>query len=232
MVDWKICERMIIEAVLLERDFSTGKLWERIWASSVNGEVINGRELIDVKMGNRGWSNKSKIHGGYGFFSCVCGRITQSDLGSVGKVNRRLVNIGNDPNDIGKEILDIYNGRIHSAFDEFPDSKMAFMLREKGNRSFVVFEGEIEKYEVDSYVWKWEKNTSLHGYGKSSQKKFSWTPSGGQFSIYFEVPPLTKIVSLKNIFQNIEESKARIGKDIDAEVEGLVHIYEEVSEET
>ncbi len=45
------------------------------------------------------------------------------------------------------------------------------------------------RYDHELYHFKWNKNNNLEGYDKETDKhRFTWQPSGSQFTIVEEIP--------------------------------------------
>lgn len=62
-------------------------------------------------------------------------------------------------------------------------------MKAKDYSEYLVFELDTVRYDPELYFFIWNKNNNLEGHEKGSEKhKFTWQPSGSQFTIIEEIP--------------------------------------------
>lgn len=166
-----------------------GNDWEQIFAICVGADwKPSNVGLDDVVLNNCCWGAKTVFTNAKDISSqkkvrLVCGR--NSPIFSFG-VDRIT---GEDPNIIGKMVLDIWNERVSSVRQIFKFVRTVVLVKAKNFSEFLIFELDTIRYDPELYYFLWNKNNNLEGYEKGSCKhKFTWQPSGSQFTILEEIP--------------------------------------------
>lgn len=94
-----------------------------------------------------------------------------------------------DIQETGRAALSIWNARVDEAFNEFDQLRVVAFIRNIDTREFLIFEEEVQRFIPDDYVWRYGSRGPLHGFEKlTGIHRFTWQFSGGQFSVYREVP--------------------------------------------
>ncbi|MBD5426585.1 MAG: hypothetical protein HDR38_03395, partial [Treponema sp.] len=94
-----------------------------------------------------------------------------------------------NPDVIGKMVLDIWNERVSAVRQIFKFVRMVVLVKSKNFSEYLIFELDTVRYDCELYYFKWNKNNNLEGYDKASDMhKFTWQPSGSQFTIIEEIP--------------------------------------------
>ena len=94
-----------------------------------------------------------------------------------------------NPNVIGKMVLDIWNERVSAVRQIFKFVRTVVLVKAKDFSEYLIFELDTVRYDHELYSFKWNKNNNLEGYDKAADiHKFTWQPSGSQFTIIEEIP--------------------------------------------
>ena len=94
-----------------------------------------------------------------------------------------------DPNELGKMILGIWNSRITEVRKKFATTRTVVLIKGDGLETVSVFEEEASRFIPEDYYWEWNDNENLEGYETGTdKKKFTWQPHGSQFTISTTVP--------------------------------------------
>jgi hypothetical protein len=103
-----------------------------------------------------------------------------------------------DPNHIGKLILDIWNERVSAVRQIFKFVRTVVLVKGKTFDYFLVFEFDTLRYDPELYYFEWNKNKNLEGYLKSTKAhRFTWQPHGSQFTVIEEIPTDAVAISVK-----------------------------------
>ena len=63
------------------------------------------------------------------------------------------------------------------------------LVKAKDFSEYLIFELDTVRYDYELYYFKWNRNNNLEGYERGSDlHKFTWQPSGSQFTIIEEIP--------------------------------------------
>lgn len=153
-----------------------GNEWEQIFANCIGAEwKPSNVGLDDVVLDNCCWGAKT-VFGTSDLENqktvrLISGRNSPTYSYGIDKLTSE------DPNEIGKLVLDIWNERVSAVRQIF-----------KFVRTVV----------LKLYYFKWNKRMNLEGYEKSTNKhKFTWQPSGSQFTIIEDIPEKRLHISVK-----------------------------------
>ena len=87
------------------------------------------------------------------------------------------------------EILEIWNERVSAVRQIFKFVRTIVLVKSKDFTEYLIFEFDTVRYDDELYKFKWNKNSNLEGYDRVTGKhKFTWQPSGSQFTIIEEIP--------------------------------------------
>ena len=71
-------------------------------------------------------------------------------------------------------------------------------MKSKDYKNYLVFEFDTIRYDPELYRFEWNSRMNLEGYDKSTGKhKFTWQPSGSQFTIIEDIPDKRLHISIK-----------------------------------
>ena len=103
-----------------------------------------------------------------------------------------------DPNEIGKLVLDIWNERVSAVRQIYKFVRTVVLVKSKDYKDFLVFEFDTIRYDPELYYFEWNPRMNLEGYEKSTGKhKFTWQPSGSQFTIIEDIPEKRLHISIR-----------------------------------
>jgi hypothetical protein len=173
-----------------------GSDWENIFANCIGAEWKSSNVgLDDVISGNTAWGAKtikatrpSKKRN----VRLISGR--NSPVYSFGE----RIDTNDNPNNIGRLILDIWNERVSAVREKFKHFRTVVLIKSNDLSEVVVFEFETVRYDIELYKWEWNKNNNLRGIHKrTGEHKFTWQPHGSQFTIKEDVPEESLIIRIK-----------------------------------
>lgn len=94
-----------------------------------------------------------------------------------------------DPSQLGKKILSIWNKRVSEVRKKFPVLRTVVLLKADDLTEVSVFETDTVLYAAKDFIWQWNDNDNLEGLSKETNKHvFTWQPHGSQFTIVETVP--------------------------------------------
>jgi hypothetical protein len=102
-----------------------------------------------------------------------------------------------DPNILGEQILSIWNERVSGVRRFHKHLRTVVLMKSNDLETLGVFEFDTVRYEPELYSWEWNKNNNLVGYDNSNIHRFTWQPSGSQFTVVEEVPEDCLIIKIK-----------------------------------
>lgn len=173
-----------------------GSEWEKMFADCIGADwKPSNVGLDDVVLGNTAWgaktvkatnpANQKKVR-------LISGR--NSPIYSFGG----RIDINQDPNKIGSQILDIWNERVSAVREKYKHLRTIVLIKSDDLSEVVVFEFDTIRYDNELYTWQRNKNNNLQGFNKRSEEHcFTWQPHGSQFTIIEEVPPKSLIIKIK-----------------------------------
>lgn len=173
-----------------------GSEWENIFANCIGADwKPSNVGLDDVTMGNTAWgaktvksrdpSNQKKVR-------LISGR--NSPVYSFGE----SLDTNANPNQIGEQILEIWNERVSSIREKFKHLRTIVLVKSNDLSNVLVFEFETIRYDEDLFRWQWNRNKNLVGSDKRSGRHcFTWQPHGSQFTIIEDIPPKSLLIKIK-----------------------------------
>jgi hypothetical protein len=103
-----------------------------------------------------------------------------------------------DPDDLGKQILNIWNERVSAIRKKYKHLRTVVLIKSRKLDEAAVFEFETIRYDPELYRWEWNENKNLIGFEKSDDcHRFTWQPHGSQFTIVEDVPIKRLIIKMK-----------------------------------
>ena len=177
-----------------------GKEWEQIFAKCINAKwTPSNVGLDDIKLENCCWSAKT--------VSAGCKNIAnQKTVRLISGRNSTFFSYGVEqgskeaPDRIGEMILGIWNERVSGIRQIFKFARTVVLVKAKDFRDYLIFETDTVRYEPELYVFSWNKNGNLEGWEKvSGEHKFTWQPSGSQFTVIEKIPEDRIHIQIKEI---------------------------------
>lgn len=164
-----------------------GSDWEQIFARCIGAHwTPSNVGLDDVQLHQMAWSAKTvknKNPFKVKHVRLISGRNSPDYSFDVENVHTE------DPDALGKMVLDIWNARITDVRKRFSTTRTVVLVKGDDLSTVSVFEEEALKYLPEEYEWEWNQKGNLEGYIKGSDiKKFTWQPHGSQFTITTTVP--------------------------------------------
>lgn len=189
--------RSFIESVGLEIIFMLatsrspaleGPEWERIFAKAIKAEwKPSNVGLDDIVKGAFAWGAKT--------VKCSNPHNTSNVRLISGRNNPEysFETIADTDNGIGKQVLQIWNGRVEGIREKFKEVRTVVLLKpqkfDSGKLPFSVFEFETIRYPEDKFEWKRNKQRNLEGFDKKTREhRFTWQRHGSQFTIKESIP--------------------------------------------
>lgn len=174
-----------------------GTEWEQIFAKCIGAEwKPSNVGLDDIVLDNCCWGAKT-VFGTNNIkkqktVRLISGR--NSPIYSYGVDNITSEN----PNEIGKLVLDIWNERVSAMRQIYKFVRTVVLVKSKDYSDYLIFEFDTIRYDPELYYFKWNVRMNLEGYEKASEKhKFTWQPSGSQFTIIENIPNKRLHISIK-----------------------------------
>ncbi len=175
-----------------------GNEWEQIFAMCVGADwKPSNVGLDDVVLDNCCWGAKtvfanSKDMAKQKTVRLVSGRNSPTFSFGVDRITSE------NPNVIGKMVLDIWNERVSSVRQVFKFVRTVVLVKAKDFSEYLIFELDTVRYDHELYYFEWNKNNNLEGYDKAAgMHKFTWQPSGSQFTIIEKIPAKTLHIKVK-----------------------------------
>lgn len=174
-----------------------GNEWEQIFAQCVGADwKPSNVGLDDVVLDNCCWGAKT-VFGNKNLekqsrVRLICGRNSPTYSYGVDKITSE------DPNEIGKLVLEIWNERVSAVRQVFKFVRTVVLVKAKDYHDYLVFEFDTVRYDPELHYFKWNKDNNLEGYEKATDKhRFTWQPSGSQFTIIEDIPEQRLHISVK-----------------------------------
>lgn len=163
-----------------------GKVWEQIFAGAVGAEwKPSNVGLDDIVSGVCAWGAKSlyETHPHKAkTVRLISGR--NSPAFSFGETD-----LSAQADYIGAQVLEIWNARVEALRDKFSHLRTVVLMKSNDLTEFAVFETETVRYPPDRYKWERNKKGNLEGFdAETGLHRFTWQPSGSQFTIIESVP--------------------------------------------
>lgn len=174
-----------------------GNEWEQIFAKCIGAEwKPSNVGLDDVVLDNCCWGAKT-VFGTTNLENqqtvrLISGRNSPTYSYGVDKITSE------NPDEIGKLVLDIWNERVSAVRQIFKFVRTVVLVKSKDFNNYLVFEFDTVRYDPELYLFKWNKRQNLEGYERSTKRhRFTWQPSGSQFTIIEDIPQKRLHISVK-----------------------------------
>lgn len=174
-----------------------GNEWEQIFAECVGADwKPSNVGLDDVVLDNCCWGAKT-VFGTTNLENqqsvrLICGRNSPTYSYGVDKITSE------DPNEIGRLVLEIWNERVSAVRQVFKFVRTVVLVKLKNYNNYLVFEFDTVRYDPELYSFEWNKRGNLEGYERNTKKhRFTWQPSGSQFTIIEDIPQKRLHISVK-----------------------------------
>ena len=174
-----------------------GNEWEQIFAECVGAEwKPSNVGLDDVVLDNCCWGAKT-VFGATNIekqktVRLISGRNSPTYSYGVDSITSE------NPNEIGKLVLDIWNERVSAVRQIYKFVRTVVLVKSKDYKDFLVFEFDTIRYDPELYYFEWNPRMNLEGYEKSTGKnKFTWQHSGSQFTIIEDIPDKRLHISIR-----------------------------------
>lgn len=174
-----------------------GNEWEQIFAECVGAQwKPSNVGLDDVVLDNCCWGAKT-VFGTTKIAQqetvrLISGRNSPTFSYGIDKI------ASENPDTIGKLVLEIWNERVSAVRQMFKFVRTVVLVKSKDYREYLVFEFDTVRYDPELYYFKWNKRNNLEGYDKATNgHRFTWQPSGSQFTIIEKVPETRLHISIK-----------------------------------
>lgn len=163
-----------------------GKDWEKIFADAIDAEwKPSNVGLDDIRLGICAWGAKTVYHTNP--YNTETVRLISGRNSPTYSYNQ--TDLGIKADEIGAQVLEIWNGRVESLRNTFSNLRTVVLIKSKDLTKFTVFETDTVLYPVDRYKWERNKKGNLEGREIATNfHKFTWQPSGSQFTIIEAVP--------------------------------------------
>lgn len=175
-----------------------GNEWEQIFAECIGAEwKPSNVGLDDVVLDNCCWGAKTVFGQGnievQDKVRLICGR--NAVTYSFGVDNYSEIN----PDELGKMVLDIWNERVSAVRQVYKFVRTVVLVKSKDYKDYLVFEFDTVRYDPEIYRFEWNARGNLEGYEKESgQHRFTWQPSGSQFTIIEKIPKKRLHISVRS----------------------------------
>ena len=165
----------------------SGDDWEQIFARCIGVEWKKSNSgLEDVVCGRTAWSAKTIKNANpftHRHIRLITGRNSLDYSYDVDAVRAK------DPNEVGEMVLGIWNARYEEVAANFSDLRTIILIRDDTLRNFAVLELASTPFNPKNYCWEWNHKKNLEGYEKATDiHRFTWQPSGSQFTMLPAVP--------------------------------------------
>lgn len=174
-----------------------GNEWEQIFAECIGADwKPSNVGLDDVVLNNCCWGAKT-VFGTTNLdkqktVRLISGRNSPTYSYGIDKLTSE------NPDEIGKLVLDIWNERVSAVRQVFKFVRTVVLVKSKDYENYLIFEFDTIRYDPELYYFKWNKRTNLEGYEKGTNKhRFTWQPSGSQFTIIEDIPEKRVHISVK-----------------------------------
>lgn len=183
-----------------------GNEWEQIFAQCVGADwKPSNVGLDDVVLDNCCWGAKT-VFGTNNLdkqktVRLISGRNSPTYSYGIDKITSE------DPDEIGKMVLDIWNERVSAVRKVFKFVRTVVLVKSKDYSNYLIFEYDTIRYDPELYSFSWNERNNLEGYDKATgEHKFTWQPSGSQFTIIENIPEKRLHLSIKKPVQVDKET--------------------------
>lgn len=173
-----------------------GQDWEEVFARCIHGRwKPSNVGLDDILLEQTAWSAKTvknsrpsrakKIR-------LISGRNSPFYSFEVEQI------FGGNPDDLGRQVLSIWNERVASIRAKYQHLRTVVMIKSEDLLEVAIFEFDTIMYLPDSFRWKWNVRKNLEGIDKNTgEHRFTWQPHGAQFTIVENVPKSRLALAIK-----------------------------------
>ena len=182
-----------------------GEDWERIFSFAIGANwQPSNVGLDDIGLSDAAWGVKSiqnpRPH-------------TVSRLRLIMGRNSPDYSYGRRPEDatiLGAMVLEIWNERVAEVRRRYRHVRTAVIVKGPQLRELTIYEKETVAFDVDRYSWTLNQRGNLIGADLVTGKhRFTWQPSGSQFTIIDDVPAEAMRLRLRTPDAANEESIER-----------------------
>lgn len=174
-----------------------GNEWEQIFAECIGAQwKPSNVGLDDVVLDNCCWGAKT-VYG-------VANIEKQKSVRLISGRNSPTYSYGIDkitsesPDEIGRLVLDIWNERVSAVRQIYKFVRTVVLVKSKDFNDYLIFEFDTVRYDPELYMFQWNNKGNLEGYDKRSKiHRFTWQPSGSQFTIIEDIPQKRLHISVK-----------------------------------
>lgn len=164
----------------------SGPYFEELFATAIHGRRETRKLLFDVCCGSLGWSLKTLLWGNIGPDTNFEVVIQRCDI-----FKDKTLSIQSDVATLGHRILQHFNrfGEESLYKQGIDDARCGFLLRTKGERSFVFFQQRYRFYSSGEVTWRWANSDrrSLLGF-LDGKLVLRWYRSGTQLFGVYSIP--------------------------------------------
>ncbi len=173
-----------------------GTDWEEIFARLVGAQwKPSNVGLDDIISGKTAWGAKTVKNANpfkASAIRLISGR--NSPIYSFGA--GEIVNC--DPDELGKQILAIWNARVAEVRCAFKNLRTVVLIKSDDLLELSAYEFNTEEFSQEGYYWEWNKNKNLTGFdAKTKEHIFTWQPHGSQFTVLEKVPEQRVAIRIK-----------------------------------
>lgn len=175
-----------------------GNEWEQIFANCINATwKPSNVGLDDIILGSCCWGAKTVIASSKNILNQKTVRLISGRNSPAYSFEEDNI-LHQDPNYIGRLVLDIWNERVSAVRQIYKFVRTVVLVKGKTFDEFMVFETDTVRYDSELYEFKWNKKNNLEGYSKADGKHcFTWQPHGSQFTIIEEIPSNYTAIKVK-----------------------------------
>ncbi len=174
-----------------------GNEWERIFAQCVGADwKPSNVGLDDVVLKNCCWGAKT-VFGGNNLKEQKTVRLISGRNSTIYSYGVDSL-MGEEPDVIGELVLKIWNERVSAVRQLYKFVRTVVLVKSKNYSEYLIFEFDTVRYDPELYYFKWNARNNLEGFEKATDKhKFTWQPSGSQFTIIETIPENRIHLSIK-----------------------------------
>lgn len=175
-----------------------GEEWEQIFAKCIGAKwKPSNVGLDDVVLGNCCWSAKTVYSGGNVMDQSQV-RLISGRNSPTYSYDAKDISKNADPDEIGYMVLEIWNERVSAIREVHKFARTVVLVKSRDFRDYLVFEFDTVRYDAAMFRFSWNTRGNLEGHArKSGAHRFTWQPSGSQFTIIEPVPEKVLHVHIK-----------------------------------
>lgn len=168
-----------------------GNEWEQIFANCINATwKPSNVGLDDITLGSCCWGAKTVIASSQNILDQKTVRLISGRNSPSYSFEEDNI-LHQDPNYIGKLVLEIWNERVSAVRQIYKFVRTVVLVKSKKFDEFMVFETDTIRYDPELYYFRWNKRNNLEGYSKADDSHcFTWQPHGSQFTIIESIPEI------------------------------------------